>query len=323
MDIAHKLHYSLKEIMDIKKGEVALIIHDEYARQVMEVTRKALEIEGITVHTYQVPEAKRPLKEAPKELQALIEKLKPSLFFNQLKGIGEETPFRIQLHHDESMYGARVGHSPDINMGMIEYPMTADFKAIKANADKLKKRFEGVINLRVTAPGGTDIAFSIKGRDFADDITILPGHMGNLPAGEMWCAPVEDSMNGTIVCDGSIGDLGQVKAPLVMCVEDGYVTKLSSEDKELVHKVNELIDVDDEAALCGEFGIGLNPKARLTGLLLEDEKVYGTLHIAFGHNSDMPGGQNLSATHRDFLFKKPSIMVLETGEYIMRNGELT
>lgn len=323
MDIAHKLHYSLKEIMGIRKGETALIVHDEYARRVSEVTKKALEIEGVTVHMYEVPEEGRPLKEAPKELRAVMERLKPTLFFNQLKGMGEETPFRIQLHHDESTYGARVGHSPDITMGMIEYPMTADFKAIKARADLLKKRFEGVAALRVTAPGGTDVAFSIKGRDFADDITIQPGHMGNLPAGEMWCAPVEQSMNGTIVCDGSIGDLGQVIAPLVMCVEDGYVTRLSSADKELVHKVNELISVDDEASLCGEFGIGLNPKARLTGLLLEDEKVYGTLHIAFGHNSDMPGGQNMSATHRDFLFRKPSIQVLETGEYLMRDGELT
>ena len=58
-------------------------------------------------------------------------------------------------------------------------------------------------------------------------------------------------------------------------------------------------------------------------VLLEDEKVYGTLHIAFGHNSDMPGGQNMRATHRDFLFKKPNIINMETGEYIMRDGELT
>lgn len=322
MDIIHKLHFSLKEIMDIKKGEVALIIHDEYAKPVSEVTKKALELEGITVHMYSIPEDNRPLKEAPKELRELIARLNPDLFFNQLQGIGEETPFRIQLHHDESINGARVGHSPDINLGMIEHPMTADFKEIKKRADQLKKRFEGVNTLRVTAPGGTDVVFSIKNRGFADDIHILPGHMGNLPAGETWCAPVEHSMNGTIVCDGSIGDLGQVKAPLVMCVEDGYVTALSSEDKELVHRVDELISTDEEASLCGEFGIGLNPEARLTGLLLEDEKVYGTLHIAFGQNTDMPGGQNQSAQHRDFLFTKPSIQILETGEYIMKDGEL-
>jgi len=53
----------------------------------------------------------------------------------------------------------------------------------------------------------------------------------------------------------------------------------------------ELIKVDREASLAGEFGIGLNPKARLTGNLLEDEKAGRTLHIAFGNNMDMPEGR--------------------------------
>jgi len=323
VDITHKLYNSLVEIMDIQKGEVALIIHDEYSKPVSEVTRKALEIGGVVVHTYLVSEEWRPLKSTPQDLRTLIERLKPTLFFNQLRGIGEETPFRINLHHEESRHGARVGHSPDINMGMIDHPMTADFREIKQKAERLKLRFRGVTTLRVTAPGGTDIVFSVLDRAFDDDIKIMPGHMGNLPAGEVWCAPVEHSMNGTIVCDGSIGDLGQVKSPLVICVEDGHAIALSSEDGELVKRVDELIGVDDEASLCGEFGIGLNPKARLTGLLLEDEKAYGTVHIAFGHNADMPGGKNHSVQHRDFLFKKPSIKVLETSEYIMKDGELT
>ena len=322
MDLAGRLSDSLKEIMHINKGEVALIIHDDYAWQVCETTKKALELEGVDVHTYKLPEDRRPLNATPKDLADLLESLRPDMVFNQFKGFGEETPFRIALHNEESKYVARVGLSPDINMYMIEHPMTADFKEIKQNAERLKAKFKGVKMVRLTTKKGTDLTFSIEGRDFADDITIQPGHMGNLPSGEMWCAPVETSMNGTIVVDGSIGDIGQVSKDLIITVRDGFVISLESEDKNLVKRVDKLLSVDREAKLAGEFGIGLNPKARLTGILLEDEKAGRTLHIAFGANEDMPGGRNGSMTHRDFLFIEPSIIVVETGEYLMKDGNI-
>jgi len=320
VDIVGKLHESLKDIMDIHAGQKALIIHDDHTNEVSRTTKKALELEGVRVFTYKVPENRRPLKDTPVELTELIARIKPDLFFNQLESFAEETPFRIALHHEESMYGAKVGHSPGIDMGMIEFPMTADFKEMKKKVEALKAKFKGVKSLRLTTAAGTDLTFSIDGRDFDDDITINPGHMGNLPAGEMWCAPVEQSMNGVIICDGSIGDLGPVKEPLTIRVKDGYITDLESKDKELVKRVKDLISVDKEASLAGEFGIGLNEKARLTGNLLEDEKAGRTLHIAFGQNTDMPGGQNNSKTHRDFLFKVPSI-ITDKGTVLMKDGE--
>ena len=79
------------------------------------------------------------------------------------------------------------------------------------------------------------------------------------------------------------------------------------------------------ASVVGELGIGLNPRARLTGNLLEDEKAGKTAHIAFGHNTDMPNGVNDSKTHRDFLFYNPTFEV----EYldgskktIIKDGEI-
>jgi aminopeptidase len=98
--------------------------------------------------------------------------------------------------------GGRIGHSPDITVAMIDGPMTADFGAVKEAASHPKRWFRGVRTVRLTAPAGTDVVFSIAGRAPLDDITIMPGHTGNLPAGEVWCAPLEHSMNGTIVCDG-------------------------------------------------------------------------------------------------------------------------
>jgi leucyl aminopeptidase (aminopeptidase T) len=322
MASAGRLRDALKAVMGITKGETALIIHDACAEKVALLTREALALEGVKAETYRLPESGRPLQEIPEDLARLVETLRPDLFFNQLEGFCEETPFRIALLNLEQDAGGRIGHSPDITMGMIEGPMTADFDAMKEAADRLKRRFRGVKTVRLVASSGTDVTFSIDGRAFVDDITILPGHAGNLPAGEIWCAPVEHSMNGTIVCDGSIGDLGQVPEPLAICVSDGRVTGLKSADMALTDSVRRLLGVDDEASLAGEFGIGLNPKAQITGLLLEDEKAYGTVHIAFGGNQDMPGGRNKSCTHRDFLIRGPSIIVPETGEYVMLDGKL-
>lgn len=319
-DLAHRIRDSLKELMGIEAGQKALIVHDDHARDVALLTKQALELEGVSVVFYRLPEGRRPLRETPPELRELLEGLEPDLIFNQLKGLAEETPFRISLHHEESRHGAKVGHSPGVEMGMFEHPMTADFRAMRRRADALKKKFGSVHAVTLTAPAGTDLRFSIEGRGFCDDITILPGHMGNLPAGEIWCAPVETSMNGTLVVDGSIGDLGRVRDPLTMTIENGRVVGLASRDAGLARRVDELIHVDGEASLAGEFGIGLNPKARLTGNLLEDEKAGRTLHIAFGNNADMPGGKNMSQTHRDFLFMQPSIAT-DAGEVLMKDGE--
>jgi leucyl aminopeptidase (aminopeptidase T) len=93
-----------------------------------------------------------------------------------------------------------------------------------------------------------------------------------------------------------------LKSTLKIEVKDGKIVALESDDSELVEKIKELTTVDEQASVVGELGIGLNPRARLTGNLLEDEKAGKTAHIAFGNNTEMPGGQNTSKTHRDFLF---------------------
>ncbi len=139
MAFAGQLRDALKEIMGIRKGETALIIHDDYAQQVGDITREALQLEGVKVEMYCLPVNGRPLQEVPDDLARLIETLRPDLFFNQFEGFGEETPFRIALLNLEEGTGGRIGHSPDITMAMIEGPMTADFGAMKKVAEPPEK----------------------------------------------------------------------------------------------------------------------------------------------------------------------------------------
>jgi leucyl aminopeptidase (aminopeptidase T) len=108
-------------------------------------------------------------------------------------------------------------------------------------------------------------------------------------------------------------------------MSSGRVTKFESNDKEIEKKIVELTDVDDEARVIGELGIGVNAGARITGNMLEDEKSLGTAHIAFGNNSDFPGGgENNSKIHRDYLFYHPTMEVQYTEgskKLLMNRGE--
>ncbi|MFA5771951.1 MAG: aminopeptidase [Thermoplasmata archaeon] len=316
---------ALSVVLGLKRGEKVLIVTDENKPEISKAFNRGARKLGAIVTTYVLPEKERPLDEIPIDLLPLIP-AGNNVIVNAFEGFSEETPFRIQLLKKEIATNARIGHAPGItNEMMTEGPMTADYKEIEKNARKLISAFKDAKKVNITAPGGTDIDLDIEGRGFDTDVVIKPGTFGNLPAGEIWCAPIEDKAKGVIVTDGSIGDVGRVTKPLTIYVENGEIDELESEDEALVDKIEKLTSVDKMASVIGELGIGLNPMARLSGNLLEDEKAGGTAHIAFGNNEEMDGGKNKSKTHRDFLFYKPTFNVTYkngTEKIIIENGVL-
>ena len=315
---------ALKVILDIKPNENLLIITDETKKDIGDAFETGAKNLGVHASSYLLPEVQRPFTDIP---DGLIDVLDGNdVIVNLFEGFPEETPFRIKLIKAEIATKAKVGHAPGITRDMMtEGPMSADYKAIAENAVRLIKLFENAKSVRITAPGGTDIRVKIEGRGFDTDVKIYGGSFGNLPAGEIWCAPVEDAATGVIVTDGSIGDVGRVNKPLKIEVREGKIVALESEDAELVETIKKLTGIDKMASVIGELGIGLNPNARLTGNLLEDEKAGRTAHIAFGNNEEMPNGKNNSATHRDFLFYNPTIKVeyLDgTEKIVIQDGEV-
>ena len=302
---------ALKVILSMTQDEPLLIITDEHKQKIAEAFRLGGELLGARVQTYILPEAQRPLTDVPDDVLPVLEHCSSGgVIINAFEANSTETPFRIKLIKQELSTNSRIGHAPGITVSMMtDGPMTVDYSKVSADVDNLMSRFIGAKLVHITAPGGTDIRLDILERGFATDVRIGPGTFGNLPAGEIWCAPIEDKVNGIIVCDGSIGDVGQVKKPLKIEVKDGKIVALESDDSELVERIKELTSVDDFASVVGELGIGLNPRARLTGNLLEDEKAGRTAHIAFGNNTEMPNGKNTSKTHRDFLFYNPTFVV--------------
>jgi leucyl aminopeptidase (aminopeptidase T) len=321
---------ALDTILEVGKGKTVLVVTDPKKLGIGKAFEAAARELGAATEMYILP-ARRPMKALPEDLLPKVEGFRPmaadTVFINAFSGMAEETPLRIQLIRMEEDVGGRVGHAPGITEEMMtEGPMNVDYREIAINARALMARFKGAEKAHLTAPSGTDIIMGIGGRDFETDVEIKNGAMGNLPAGEIWCAPVEDSAQGVIVADGSIGDLGAIKKPLTIVVKGGKVQDVKGGTPALLGKLDKFLKVDEMATVIGELGIGLNPGARITGNLLEDEKAGGTAHIAFGNNTDMPGGKNTSKTHRDFLFHRPTLTVTFSDgrqETILKDGKPT
>jgi hypothetical protein len=318
---------ALTVVLAMKPDEPMLIVTDEHKHEIADAFERGGKELGGNVRKYVLPEDKRPLSEVPSEVNEELEYVSNGgIIINAFEGISAETPFRIKLIKQEIATNSRIGHAPGITMSMMtDGPMTVNWVEIANNVDRLMAKFKDASSVHLMAPGGTDITLDITNRGFDTDVRIKPGAFGNLPAGEIWCGPVENKANGIIVCDGSIGDIGQVKSPLKIEVKDGKIVALESDDQDLVNKIKDLTSVDEMASVVGELGIGLNPRARLTGNLLEDEKAGKTAHIAFGNNTEMPNGKNDSKTHRDFLFYNPTFEVEYTDgskKTIIKDGEI-
>ncbi len=206
-----------------------------------------------------------------------------------------------------SKKGARIASMPGITAEMMERALNVDFYKIKRLNETLILKLKGKNKVRVTTKKGTDVEFYLEGRKWKDDTGLYTkkGAFGNLPAGEIFIAPLEGKTNGVIVVDASIGGIGKVDKNVRIDVKNGYIADVSGGKtanafkKLLKNKFHKNV---------AELGIGTNYKAKITGNVLEDEKVAGTCHVAFGNNVHF-GGKVDVPFHVDVVVKNPNIYV--------------
>jgi leucyl aminopeptidase (aminopeptidase T) len=219
-----------------------------------------------------------------------------------------------------SAKGVRVGTLPGVTEEIMVRCMNADYNKIAERTFAFCKLLEKASSVRVTAPAGTDITMPIKGRTAHASSGLFreKGQWGNLPTGEAYLAPVEGQSEGVVVVDGSMAMVGMVKTPIRIQVKKGYAEDISG-GEEAQRLIALLEPHGKDARTVAEFGIGTNDKAILSGVLLEDEKVMGTIHIAFGDNKSM-GGSVRVASHLDGLVTRPTVWLDET--MILNNGKV-
>jgi len=214
--------------------------------------------------------------------------------------------------------GARIASMPGITEDMMTVGgLTADYKQIAALTKRLGALLEKAKTVKISTPSGTELTMSIEERTPLNDTGLYhrPGDWGNLPAGEVCLAPVEGTTNGTLVID-TMGNV--VTQPLRIVVKDGWAQKFVGPDAAKLEDM--LKSADKNAYNIGELGVGTNPKARITGKVLEDEKVLGTVHIALGDNTSYTGGHTKSKIHMDGILFKPTVKIDK--RLLMRHGKL-
>ena len=307
---------AVRDCMGIQTGERVLIVTDEPMRTIGYALWKAAKELGAEVMLVEMLPRKTNGEEPPREIAELMKMVDVVL-----------CPTTKSLTHTDSRRaasdkGVRVSTLPGVTEEIMVRCMNADYNKIAERTFRLCDELEKTNIVRVEAPGGTNIIMPVKGRKAHASSGLFreKGLWGNLPTGEAYLAPLEGQSQGVVVVDGSMAGVGMVREPIKIVVKDGYATDITG-GPEAKRLVDLLTPHGLDARTVAEFGIGTNDKAILTGLIIEDEKVMGTIHIAFGDNKSM-GGSVRVASHLDGLIKQPTVWfddrkVMESGKILI------
>ncbi len=215
--------------------------------------------------------------------------------------------------------GARVATMHGITEGCLIRTMNADYEAIARRTLRVAELLTAARSARVTTPAGTDVTLPIAG------ITAIPstglirsaGQWGNLPSGEAYLRPEEGAARGVVVVDASLAGIGKVASPVRITIEKGLAIAVEGGD-EARRFLAQMEKAGPAARTVAELGVGTNDRAIVTGAILEDEKILGTVHIAFGNNASMGGTVDVPF-HVDGILLRPTLEL--DGEAILRDGQ--
>jgi leucyl aminopeptidase (aminopeptidase T) len=219
--------------------------------------------------------------------------------------------------------GARYASMPLFDVSMFEGSMDVDWKALAGRTSAIAKMVNKAECIDIKTPNGTALSLSKEGRKALPDTGILtrPGSFGNLPAGEVFFAPLEGTAHGKLVLQwASTRELG---SPITLTVRDGFVVKIEGREP-YAAALRAKIAERKENANIAELGIGTNDRAKRPDNILESEKILGTIHIALGDNSSF-GGSVKTPFHQDFVFFKPTVVLIDKGgkrTTLMKEGRL-
>ena len=220
-----------------------------------------------------------------------------------------------QARKRASEAGVRGATLPGVTADMLARVMAVDFPALRERSRAVAARLSAADEARITCPRGTDLRLDLSDRvAIADDGDLsAPGAFGNLPCGEGFIAPAGG--DGVVVAS-SVGSFGLADPAFRLEVRGGRLAAAEPGEAFLAH----LLEAGGElGANLAELGVGTNDRATLTGQMLEDEKILGTVHVAFGASAGI-GGTVAVPVHEDVVVLEATLEL--GGETVFDGGRL-
>ncbi|MFQ6107073.1 MAG: aminopeptidase [Thermoplasmata archaeon] len=302
---------AIESALNVQKGESVLIITDTGKEKIAESLFDAAADVGAEPVVVKMLPRKRHGEEPPKVIANMM------LDAQVILGVTTFSFSHTQARRNATRAGARIATMPGISEDMMtDGAMLADYREIERTMRRLYRKLRGAKRIEVYSDQGTDLTLRVARRDWITDDTGIchkKGAFTNLPAGELFIAPIEGNAEGKLIVDGSFFEI--LDEPATVHIKEGVATRIIGA-KSAVAEMNK---GGREGRFVCEFGMGLNPRARVIGNFLEDAKVLGTAHISFGDNSTF-GGRIKCGIHVDALMRKPRVIV--DNRLVLEDGEL-
>jgi leucyl aminopeptidase (aminopeptidase T) len=310
-DLEQAVRAVVRDCLGVREGEEALVLCDPPTQQLGERLHAEAAAVGaeavLTVIAERATHGTEPPRTAAAAMAAADVVMAPTV----------QSLSHTAARKRASEAGARIATLPGVTEEMLARVMSADMGGLRRKGRAVADALDRAAEARITCAHGSDLRLSLEGREAIPDAGELtePGAFGNLPCGEGFIAPANGW--GTLVVDGSIAGLGLVVDPVELVVEAGHLT--SARGGHGMALMELLTEHGEAGTNVAELGVGTNEKAIVTGEILEDEKILGSCHVAFGASAGI-GGTVQVPVHLDCIVLKPTVEL--DGEAIVREGEL-
>jgi leucyl aminopeptidase (aminopeptidase T) len=312
-DLDSAVRTVVRQCMGVSAGEEVLVICNPVTEEIGALMRIEAQGDGADATLAVISERESHAAEPPRPVAAAMSAADVVL-----------APTIQSLSHTAarkaaSDAGVRIATLPGVTEEMLARLMNGDLDEMRRRGWAIVNALNAGSEAHITDRNGSDLRFSLEGREGIVDAGELTakGAFGNLPCGEGFIAPVEGTAEGTLVVDGSIAAIGLVESPVRLTVEAGHLVGATGDQGA---RLMELLTAHGpDGTNVAELGIGTNEEAILTGNILEDEKIFGTAHVAFGASAGI-GGTIQVPVHLDVVIKEPTVEI--DGEAILGGGEL-
>ena len=303
----------IRDCMSVSAGEVVLVVCNPVTEEIGALMRIEAQGEGADATLAVISERDSAAAEPPDVVAAAMERADVVLAAT-IQSLSHTAARKLA-----SEAGARIGSLPGVTEEMLARLMNGDLEETRRLGWAVAELMNEASEARITCAHGSDLRLGLEGRMAIADGGELGtrGAFGNLPCGEGFIAPVEGTGEGTLVIDGSIAGVGLLDTPVSLTVEGGHLTAATGSDGETLMGL--LTAHGKDGTNVAELGIGTNDEAILTGNILEDEKILGTAHVAFGASAAI-GGTVQVPVHLDCVILEPTVEI--DGRTILSGGEL-